>query len=224
MTRFLIVLIFFGMSGCATSFLNETVPNSGVQSFVSYLTFNERPYKGTKENKDNLFLAFPLISGSFFGNPNEKDYFRPSFDNNGVISIDLLGNYGEVQNIAKQFSQAGLTADPATVKVARVATFAVDRITMTDLGLTGWKDNETKEFLILVYFSEKTHIKGVIKSKLGNNLVDVKIKGEGFYWLKRRQNGKSTWIVETSQPPKKILLDVELPTEIDPPDNFDRLS
>ena len=151
-------------------------------------------------------IIFSFISGHFIGELNTSVLIKRRIGTKRFppyVREDL--KFARELAAPLQPSLSHFQVSNPEVKVARLATFAVDSETEEEIGTAGWLDPTTQDLLMLVYFNQQCHIKGVIRGGGGEHHIDLVIPNEGFHWIRRTYLSKTVLHSNYTEPPEEVV-------------------
>lgn len=156
-------------------------------------------------------LLFPWVGGNLFGNPTTNDYIEPALDPDYAFTIDLNRSRQQVIRSldVANLSSLDLKVEPAELRIARVATFAMKPDLSDRVGYSAWRDaDNATDGYVLVYFDRAGRITGVQKSGDAERTFDVDVPAAGYYWLRNRKLAENRVEMTVGSRPKNLVLAV----------------
>lgn len=179
LTRWICVVMILVLSGCENLPLLDTEYKPQAQSFA----MRYKKYSSSGESLDEAFideglqLLFPAIPGGIFGTPSSTvlDYVEV---HDHTFTLNLPANINE---IAQPYSMDQLDISPETLKIVRVETF--HSVPNGPIGKGAFKNSESGNLLILIYFSKPARITGELINGYDVYIHDIAIKQAGWNWI-----------------------------------------
>lgn len=138
-------------------------------------------YTGDKE------FSFPGVPGGLFGDTDEQA--QAKIEAKGMSDFELI-LAPDAKGAARPLAQGGLNAtlsiSPTDTRVLRLGSFPFSAKDKHPLGGGGFIDADSRDGLLLVYFSQACELRGsVVFPKVAlTNAIDVVIPFGGWHWLR----------------------------------------
>ncbi len=179
----IICLIFIGIFTLLTACENFPALQPQYQPQAQSFAMRYKKYSPSGESLDDSFideglqLLFPAIPGGIFGNPSSRvlDYIEVKEHS---FTLSLPANINE---IAQPFASDKLTVSPKNLEIVRVETF--HSVPNGPIGKGAFKNTESGNLLILVYFSKSAKITGELTNNGDVYVHDISVKRPGWHWL-----------------------------------------
>jgi hypothetical protein len=160
-----------------------------------------------------MTLEFQLIPGSITGAPTGERIFSRTIVNGEATVISLKSLVSEIARLASvlspQGAKTGLNVYPSETRFARIATFAQESAKGKG-AITGFRNLETGDDLLLVYFDRPCQLGGISKDRSGRAVeIDATIGNSGFNWLLVTATREGARRVMLAPPMPNVVLVVE---------------
>lgn len=171
------------------------------------------PGQGSARPRYSLYL--PLIRGALFGTPNTPDVVVFSTNESGQLPVQFESIERAASKLAAKVDpelvNLGLSVEPESTRLARVATFAVDAPSGRGYEVTGFVDTDASRFVVLVYFDRPCRISGTIMVGDVAASHDLVVPGAGLYWMDHHVLTEAKFHVSLPSAARKVALKVSLP-------------
>ncbi len=162
-----------------------------------------------------LFASFPLIQGGVTGPVTTPSVMMIQGTSDGLVRLPLDELDRLVRPLAKQLRteliQAGLSAEPEDLHLARIGTYIYDNSFELTEG-AGIRDQVANNSLALIYVDRPGAIKGTLsihESESGDEifyLFDLKMPAAGIHWVRfKTVDSKHTKVVIDDTPGTLVL-------------------
>ena len=157
---------------------------------------------------ESFYLWFPFIGGDLPGDPTTVDFVKPSVRTDYSVSIDLNKSRAQASRSLEisKLDDRGLTVEPREVRMARLATLALDSDSDEGIATTGWSDDATGDSLVIAYFDRACRISGSLSEGEHQYRFNVTVPEEGYFWLRGRKLTQETSEMVVSEKPAQLLL------------------
>ncbi|MGI9286907.1 MAG: hypothetical protein ACR2P1_16090 [Pseudomonadales bacterium] len=213
MRKVVILCCILVLSSCANQSSRWFGANAWqADNFNTALRFFDVDFKKQLQRyaADELIIWFPLITGNFYGLPNEDAILKPELDSKLRFKFALRTITSRIDQLARAFpaDSGELKIEPVDTRVARLGTFVINPNTGETIGPTAWVDANNTYIMMLVYFDRACEINGRLEQANKTYIHDIKIPGPGFYWLRRSSNSKTRVRIVAAAPPRTVYLGV----------------
>jgi hypothetical protein len=205
-----ISVVVFAFSGCALvqRVAQPKAPPSALKSISARVQVDgvKNPRFIRAAFNDEMALSFDVIGGRLSGKASSPPIFVKSARKGSNIELDLAGARDETDALAKTFEaqdDSTLQVTPKETRFARIDTVATDGGGAQKLGLSGFLDPITKDYLVLAYFDRPATLRGRLKHRGANFHHAVDIPVQGFHWLRFRRTAAKRFVV-TATPPSEV--------------------
>ena len=195
---------------CASADLTPTIQFS---VGVMLRNGNDGAWTAPSPASSQITLLLPLIAGDFFGNTTEPSVATSLMAPSGTLALDLTRLLQATSRIAvRPTNPAALSAElaiePASIRLARVGSSAIDSSTKRPLGRTGFYGIGDGLPLILVYFSGPCRMRGTTISEPDKVVLELAIPSEGLHWLQLTQLSPGRRLLSLYRGPPQINLGI----------------
>jgi hypothetical protein len=166
-----------------------------------YYLENPSEVEKTTGDIEPLFL-FPPVPGGIYGMPTEPVLHTTEANKERRLLIELPRNADEW---ARPFRAEGLSVSPAGAKVLRLGTFHIDPGNPEVIGGGAFVNVQSNNFMILMYVSQPTTIKGNLV--LGKETIthDLDFPKPGWHWIEVSKQGQFRYRLETYRGEQKNI-------------------
>lgn len=207
--RFLLLALMLG-SAC-TGVGAQGRPAASPWHLTARIEFVEADYKTPRAapRPSSIYMAFPFIGGDLYGEATTDDALRVPFTGSGPVRIDLSSVTQAARAAARPARIASrVPAVPAELRMARVATFAMDTHTQRRAGHTAWIDAADRRNLVLAYFDRRGRITGSFTDAGHTYRFNITPDEPGFAWLERHKVTEQVSELRNAEPPVDLVLRV----------------
>ena len=140
------------------------------------------------------------MPGEIFGSPKSEVLFQVRPKNNQDFYLDLLGSVKKIDKVAipllPKWREKGLSVSPANTRLARIGTFPFNPVTGRLIGGGGFVEEDTKDYLILVYVSKPCKVTGTFT--MGGESYDhnIDFPSSGYHLVSMRDVGVGKYLLE----------------------------
>jgi len=212
------VILVVTVAGCAFPRPGMVMPDDTtiyeIYSRVEFIDRERQPVKVEHPPK-NILLLFPYIPGAIAGTFNTAPLESTGVNEDSVFRLDLgtIATWVLAQGttpLNESVYTKGLIIHPASTRFARIATLAVDAETKNNLGPSSFIDEETREYLLLVYVDRPCSMTGNTQIGPFTNIYDVRLGHPGFHWLRAHQIGKRSFIVSENTDAHRVVFAIRV--------------
>lgn len=134
-----------------------------------------------------ILVYLPYIPGGLFGSPGLQKMYSGVLPRGLALNLDLHKIANDMNKLAEpllaRWQQQGLVITPADTRLLRVGTFAIDLNSRKPLGVVGFINPKTKNYLILVYVDKACWIKGDLFFAGRRFNHDIHLPSAGFHYI-----------------------------------------
>lgn len=181
-------------------------------SLRTRVEFVESDFKTARAPLDpgSFYLAFPFIGGDLYGAATTDDFVRIEVESDYSFVLDLTqsGRFARRSTRPAAIGEGRVGGTPATLGLARVATFTMDPETDQRAGFTAWADASSNHNLVLAYFDDPGRITGAFTEDGHEYRFNIVVTKEGYAWLRRREIAENVSEMIVSEWPRELVLRV----------------
>lgn len=148
----------------------------------------------------SLVAAFPVITGAVWGPPDTEPLVFAPAPFGATMTLPLKELEQKIRPIASpatpQSLEAGLVVQPEDTRLARVGTFFADKEQERYVFGAGFVDENTGDFLVLVYFDRPCTLSGTVTGQELPTHYQVQVPAAGLHWLRTRKIDGTRYEVE----------------------------
>jgi hypothetical protein len=198
------ILFFFWAAAAQTPKIENStpIPKSFHGIKIEYVDESHNAIRPTPAPKV-VILSFLLIPGNLGGKIGTDPILIKEVQDSETFELDLYDVYTKVEELSiglvKNDYSREIEIQPSDVKLSRVGTFAQEKVSNKKYG-GGFRDIETGDTLVLVYFSGACDVTGTGYNQRATFDFSVHIYKPGFHWLRANKLAESQYLVTSHEP------------------------
>ena len=174
------LMIFVG--GCSSLKSTEKTANSlaEIEYNINYGFYAKGMQILQTNPETKISFIFPSIQGAIFGNPSDDLIYMTTIDRGFNFTLRLPQDMSDRAYILRDDR---LVITPDDTKLMRLGTFHKNLSAEGDVGGGGFVDKKSGDYVVLVYFSKPSSVKGVVESRGVRYEHDIFVSKSGWNWI-----------------------------------------
>ena len=155
-------------------------------------------------------LVFPYIVGDLYGSANTGGFVAPVSRGSGGFTLDLNRTQKALESelAPTEFGLRFLRIVPAKARIARLIPIALQRDGIDPVGTVEWRDEPSRNPLMLVYFDRPAHIEGSLTRGGETIRYDIRAAKPGYVWIGGIRAGEHDTLYRAVPPPLHLTLTI----------------